>query len=350
MKRRGFTLIELLVVISIIAVLIALLLPAVQSAREAARRAQCTNNLKQLGLAVHNYIDTMGVVPPSGGWRATTQINMVVQHYSMNAFILPYMEMTTLANALNFQVAPVGPNNSLSPPHDWGYGRYANATVGAAAVNTYLCPSDPNPGNSGNNVTIGGTAYRVQGTNYHSNNGYPRAYTGNIPNGVGWFLGGHNQIGILVSLASITDGTSNTALYSEQIKGTGGTNKPGLNITWQSVPAPLGTTVSTPDGDYNLCQKGSTTFWDYRGEYWMHHDAGRGGVYTHTSPPNSFSCNVGNPWDTNRVHSASSYHPGGAGLLLMDGTVRFVKNSIAKNIWRAVGTRNGNEIVSADAW
>src|SRR6187399_591117 len=99
---RGFTLIELLVVIAIIAVLIALLLPAVQAAREAARRSQCVNNLKQLGLAVHNYISSNDIIPPAGGWNNTNPNNFCWQNQSMKARILPFMEMTALYNAINF--------------------------------------------------------------------------------------------------------------------------------------------------------------------------------------------------------------------------------------------------------
>src|ERR1044072_8752266 len=107
-RRGGFTLIELLVVIAIIGVLIALLLPAGQAAREAARRAQCTNNLKQLGLAVHNYIDTNDCLPPPGGWNGTVGgvNNLVYQYYSMKMRLLPYMEQQPLYNANNFMLAP----------------------------------------------------------------------------------------------------------------------------------------------------------------------------------------------------------------------------------------------------
>jgi prepilin-type N-terminal cleavage/methylation domain-containing protein len=148
-KHRGFTLIELLVVIAIIAVLIALLLPAVQSAREAARRSQCTNNLKQIGLAVHNYHSAHGAIPPSGarsaGWNGYQPGLDFVQQYSMKTHLLPYLEQQPVFNAINMMQNP-GPfvvTNNLFQQ----YGGYANSTAYLTNIPGFLCPSDANPGN-----------------------------------------------------------------------------------------------------------------------------------------------------------------------------------------------------------
>src|SRR5258706_7203746 len=140
MSRRGFTLIELLVVIAIIAVLIALLLPAVQAAREAARRSQCVNNLKQIGLALHNYHSSTNALPPAGqrGGNANPREQSHRQSYSMKVHLLPYLEQTTVFNSLNMNIWP-GP---VGAGGDRGIGRPMNFTPCVVKVNTVLCPSD----------------------------------------------------------------------------------------------------------------------------------------------------------------------------------------------------------------
>src|SRR3954454_14838544 len=203
-KRPGFTLIELLVVIAIIAVLIALLLPAVQSAREAARRSQCVNNLKQLSLAVMNYESSNGCIPPSGGWYGNVGKvhNNVGQFYSMKARILPYLEQNAVYNAINFAVAPASSHTNSRFPGYWIAGRTINVTIAAVTITSFLCHSDPNPGNSGNLATIPGRVFTIGCTNYPNNLGTERRYNGNVPTGPAWFLGGHSQIGRIVTLAS----------------------------------------------------------------------------------------------------------------------------------------------------
>src|SRR3712207_3603058 len=143
--RRGFTLIELLVVIAIIGVLIALLLPAVQSAREAARRAQCTNNLKQIGIAIHNYHDANNAVPPIGVFNFNNMpgdSNPNAQEFPMIPRVLPFLEQQPLYNAINWFHTAETPNNAnATPATNW-----PNTTVAATQLNAILCPSDPNPG------------------------------------------------------------------------------------------------------------------------------------------------------------------------------------------------------------
>ena len=340
-RRRGFTLIELLVVIAIIAVLIALLLPAVQAAREAARRSQCVNNLKQLGLAVHNYISTNDILPPAGGWNSggTAPNWGCPQNQSMKARLLPYMELATLSNALNFTVGvyndPTG-----------GIGVELNATVIATQVSTFLCPSDGNPGNAG----TFSSQNRPNGvTNYANNAGTNRNYNGGIPTGPAWWLGGHSQIGIKTTLARVTDGTSNTAIFSEYIKGTSGSYKPanGLGITWNFTQNQNAAAANPNLADAQGCQAATATQWDYKGEYWTCHDGGRGGTYWHITTPNTRACAAGSSWDG--LVGPSSTHSGGVNVMFLDGSVKFIKNSISYAAWTGIGTMSGGEVVSSDS-
>src|SRR4051812_31846271 len=231
MKRRGFTLIELLVVIAIIAVLIALLLPAVQAAREAARRSQCVNNLKQLGLAIMNYESSNGSLPPAvvhyPGDPATTAGK--APDAGMKTRLLAYMEQQALYNAFN-----------------WGFSwnssaGYVNSTVYAANVNTFNCPSD------GNNpaVTRGGAT--IAPTNYGNNLGTCRSFNNGNADGPAYALD-WSGLGGVVTIASITDGTSNTAIFSEWIKGKGNTATnppPGIQVVYVSS-----TTFTASGGAY----------------------------------------------------------------------------------------------------
>ena len=358
MRRRGFTLIELLVVIAIIAVLIALLLPAVQSAREAARRAQCTNNLKQIGLAIHNYVESNGSVPPTGGYY--TAANNVWQRHSMKTRILPFMEQNAAMNAINFDVSPVKPSTSAGYP----VGRLINGTAGAIQINSFLCPSDPNPGNTGLNQASGSTmSFAVGVSNYPNNVGTNRAYTGGRINGPAYYIGGsaHSaatsdspaDVGAPATIASITDGLSNTVIFSEWVKGSSGGNQPGLNLLWYEA-AGIGTSGSN-EADYQICLKTvSVNPWDYKGEYWMSGDVGRGGGYHHIAPPNSKSCKAdrsfSDGWNSGWLISASSFHSGGVNAAFCDGSVKFIKNSINRETWRALGTMNGGEVISSDAY
>jgi prepilin-type N-terminal cleavage/methylation domain-containing protein/prepilin-type processing-associated H-X9-DG protein len=348
MQRRGFTLIELLVVIAIIAVLIALLLPAVQAAREAARRAQCVNNLKQLGLGVMNYESSNQCIAPSG----TT---CGAQRYSMKARLLPYMEQQQIFNAFNFNLIPYSWNtggtiastcNGIAYNDDYAYGQASNATAGSAKINTFLCPSDPNPGNTVTN-TIGTTAYPVGTSNYPNNDGTERRYTGNKSNGPAWYTGGDGSVGTVVTLASVTDGTHGTAVFSEFVKGRSGANIPGVNVVWNKN-GQLGGSGSV-QADALDCQNSTTINWDYKGEYWNYQDSGRGGTYQHTVLPNTKSCVAGG-WGWDGEIAASSYHSGGVNVLFLDGTVKFIKNSVSYPVWYAIGTMNLGEVVSEDSY
>ncbi len=363
-SRRGFTLIELLVVISIIAVLIALLLPAVQSAREAARRAQCTNNLKQLGLAAQNYHSAVNVLPAvcmypggqfniSGGYSASWVIP-----------ILPYIEQNAIYGAYNFS-APAVVNSA-------GTAGSENTSVTYSQIATLLCPSDPNPTRPALTAT----------TNYVGNYGGPgqvTAYSGtivpvgdfNVINLAGSSLG---RVGP-VTIESIRDGTTNTALFSERLHGVTGSgpvspgngpnSKRGIFSVTPSGASGQGSGANGTTALVSACKAipavSTSLNTDHLGNTaYATHPWFLGLVsYNHVGAPNSMNCmNAGGeqPAVTDGGNlgpfssaAATSGHPGGVNVSFADGSIRFVKDSVALNIWQAVGTRYGREIVSSDA-
>jgi prepilin-type N-terminal cleavage/methylation domain-containing protein/prepilin-type processing-associated H-X9-DG protein len=334
-RRRGFTLIELLVVIAIIAVLIALLLPAVQAAREAARRSQCVNNLKQMGLAIHNYVSNNDVIPPSGiSGNYKTKPLPQYQHSSDKVRLLPFFEQQAMYNAYNFM---------LGDRFDGGYGEYQNATVASSMINTLNCPSDGNPGNAG---TFDAPKFRVGTTSYGINGGTNRQYNGAITNGVAWLLNGGKSYP-MVSLARITDGTSNTAAYSEFIKGMSGTAKFDKSFVFYTMGS---YNTGSPLTDISTCQNIKTTAsgWAYKGEYWSRQDSGRGGPYYHIQMPNKHACaTTGIGFDS--FVGPSSNHAGGVNMLFMDGSVKFVKDSISQQTYWSIATSCNGEVINSSA-
>jgi prepilin-type N-terminal cleavage/methylation domain-containing protein/prepilin-type processing-associated H-X9-DG protein len=320
LKRPAFTLIELLVVIAIIAVLIALLLPAVQAAREAARRAQCVNNLKQLGLALHNYHGVHNAFPlgrtiPQGA------------SFSPQARLLQYIEQGVVYNTLNFSLA---------------WSDVSNSTGIATNVNSFLCPTDSNGQVP---PTLGATNYRAnEGTSLAMWYGASDATSVNAalppPNGLFFALD-------LVSMASLIDGSSNTAAFSEHVLG----DFNQAIATEQADTFEPGTFPATPDDAVSQCRAINYQTLSYQGysnvgapwAYGYHSTSS----YWHSGPPNSRSC----MFPPSRIMTtASSKHSGGVNLGLADGSVRFVKTSVNITSWRALGTRNCGEILGADSY
>jgi prepilin-type N-terminal cleavage/methylation domain-containing protein/prepilin-type processing-associated H-X9-DG protein len=330
--RRGFTLIELLVVIAIIAVLVALLLPAVQQAREAARRAQCKNNLKQIGLALHNYHEALQVFPPG---RIVNYVNGQGHCFSAYAHLLPYLDQGPIYNQINFNANPDDTGNS-------------NAVVTALILPMLQCPSDQEvvlqPGFGTHNYPMNtGTTFPVSPNN----------------------LQGTSITGIFyenskVRMATITDGSSQTVCFSETVK-----SSLGGPATWDGVSKTNGFVLNqgnsnAPGGppltSYpSQCAGAGLVLQQTRGSKWLYGAPGHS-MYNHIRVPNdpNVDCRGGEPHSKDTVndwpnlsHNVTSHsqHSGGVQALFCDGHIQFVSSSVNLATWQALGSRNGAEIV-----
>jgi prepilin-type N-terminal cleavage/methylation domain-containing protein/prepilin-type processing-associated H-X9-DG protein len=363
-RARGFTLIELLVVIAIIAVLISLLLPAVQSAREAARRIQCTNNLKQLGLATHNYMITYSALPSAALWPCSQVDNGTGSQGACWGWgvgplvqIFNYMEQSTLYNAYNAALGVWGsyPPDTTGPTLWWG-----NTTVFNTATASFLCPSDSRLIPPSSQISV---------VNYGGNMGGPfvlGGYTGTIipMTNPGWdYTDPLINTAITVSVASITDGTSNTSLWSEMltppaVNPTAGSGKAELRVFFGSPGTVLTATPAGVQQFLSACKgiatgtaaSGSSMGW----QWWCGFPDYVNNNYNHVAPPNSRQCqnNPVNSWgmDIYGTASPNSLHPGGVNMCFADGSVRFVKDTIGLQPWWSLGTRAGGEVLSSDSY
>lgn len=329
-RRPGFTLIELLVAAAVIALLIALLLPAVQVVRETARRMSCSNNLSQIGLALHNYHDSHRVLPFGCGTDYDGIVSSLGtlrdRRYSTHSQILPQLDQGNVYQRMHFDVAPFAPyvNSGAYDPECIASGGQS-ATNGAAAVTVigvFLCPSDID---------------RLQSmwghNNYRSCNG--GGWHGRHGNG----MFGQNSS---VRFSMVTDGLSRTAMFSERCKG-----------TWDhEVYDPLADIydmagIWNEDTFREFCLSLSP---EEARAYHQNVDAGQNWLeanfnwtrYNHLIPPNHVSCKNGFTWDGVGM-AASSRHRGGVNVLFGDGHVEFTSDLIYPNTWRALGTIHGGE-------
>jgi prepilin-type processing-associated H-X9-DG protein len=334
---RGFTLIELLAILAILSTTVALLLPAVMSVRESCRSLQCSNNLKQIGQALHAYIAANDALPPAGSDTDGLGPMVTPADHSMKTRLLAFIDQQTLYNAINFS-EPINPYEGPDSPY------FANVTVTATPLTLFLCPSDSGADISEAFAGLNGVEFEAASTNYPNNMGVTPTYTNHVLNGPAYLLGSSPRSLPLLRLAMVEDGMSQTAMFSEYVKGdalearagySGHPLRTSFSIAWT-------TRTGTPWGDSQVCQQSTTPRGHYKGEFWTHHDPGRGGGYFHTNPPNSRSCNGG--WFPYGWVTASSFHRGGVNVLMLDGSVKFVRQDIHYPTWLALGTISGGEI------
>jgi prepilin-type N-terminal cleavage/methylation domain-containing protein/prepilin-type processing-associated H-X9-DG protein len=337
MRRHGFTLIELLVVIAIIGVLIALLLPAVQAAREAARRGQCTNNLKQIGLALANYESANGSLPMSSilVYRNVTDKDPYFKSYwSVVGRISPFFEQSALYNGINF---------------DWKSSDPPNMTAANTAIAILLCPSDPliSPSANGGQRAV-------------------MCYGATMGDWFVWYKGGPQSrapfgVNDVRRYADFTDGLSNTMVFSEcQIAHYQFRSCSKAPFTPTSFPNTQAspTTIVSLAPTCNISRSGPKSH-----TTWANGNLFDSGMTTALTPntkvivpgfgPYAWDLDTTDESDGGPIYAAltsDSYHPGGVNMLLADGSVRFVKDSVNGLAWRALSTIGGGEVISGDAY
>ena len=330
----GFTLIELLVVVSVIGVLMGLILPAVQAAREAARRAECGSHLRQVGLAMGGYLDVYSTFPPvspPSGRPPGSSIEYTESYYSPLARVLPWFEQQSLYNAINFDYFPGRPQ-----------ALWANSTAMDTKIAVFLCPSDGEP--------------QVEGfgrVNYRFNLGPSPVTAPGLDQSKPAYAGPFTTYKTYRP-ADFADGLSNTVGVSERIQGDWTAGIVGDGDYRLHEPSVFDPGLFTTEQAIDVCASDTKAEWESRGgESWFISGLHFTG-YNHVTTPNAKTADCTfHPfvedlhWRTlhQGVFPARSYHGGGVNALTMDGAVRFVKNGVAPRTWRALSTRSGGEII-----
>ncbi len=330
---RGFTLIELLVVIAIIGVLIALLLPAVQSAREAARRAQCTNNMKQIGLAMHNYHSSNGGFPPPKIWSGSGRVNpgMLAINTTGHVMILAHLEQQPMYNSYNFSHASC---NSTYTTNTVVVGNYrVNTTVTSALISVFACPSDEAPETRTNSpdTPTQYSMFEARRCNYVFCTGWYTDY--DSPGAINYRSPREYQgvfyMDLSSSVGDIKDGTSNTTMIGESQQEHVSAN---YGPFW-GVGTHTSTCGTVRPPFYSAAPYPAHLQWLPNANY---HPATQAPTY--------------NPRKLGYAWTMSSHHTGGLNMLFADGSVRFIKDSISAATWWAINTRDGKEVVSSDQY
>jgi prepilin-type N-terminal cleavage/methylation domain-containing protein len=335
----GFTLVELLVVIAIIGILVALLLPAVQQARESARRVHCINNLKQIGLALHNYHDTFQSFPFGKG--PSYQGVPVYARWSQHALILPFIEQTALYSSIDFNYPPETPGMegviNFMPASVNSSGK--NAAISRTRIPTYICPSDsaPTPANwPGQN-------------NYTGNQGGWLCDRSDTPGGPSDVSPGEVQTGVFYFLSrcklrDVTDGLGQTVFFSEKRRGSGSPH-PKTDMFLIPHQTSLNALFNTCNSINPATATPLTSKWGYS---WV---MGENCCtqHNHVATPNKFTCGgTGFPGTMTNMAmqvSPNSNHPGGVQVMMGDASIHFCPDSVDLAVWRAIGTRAGGESV-----
>jgi prepilin-type N-terminal cleavage/methylation domain-containing protein/prepilin-type processing-associated H-X9-DG protein len=330
--RRGFTLLELLVAIAVIGILVALLVPAVQAARESARRLKCRSNLKQIGIALHAYHDSHRVLPfgcgPDDDGPVSSIGSLGARRYSAQSQLLPYLEQANVYSLIDFQVATFHPfvNAGMGEPqlNEIGQSEAINGRAAVVTIPVFLCPSDLD---------------RLQilwgHNNYRGCNG--GSWSGRLGDGM------FGQVSS-VRFGNVSDGLSNTAMFSERCKGTWDdtlydhlSDLYDLRGIWSEETFRQECGGLTPERARIYRQEIDS------GQNWLEGNM-NWTRYNHLLGPNRISCKNGITWDGVAM-TASSRHPGGVNLLLGDGAARFVSDQIDEQVWRNIGTIRGDEAV-----
>jgi prepilin-type N-terminal cleavage/methylation domain-containing protein len=342
-RRRAFTLVELLVVIAIIGILVALLLPAIQAAREAARRTQCVNNLGQLGKAALNY-ESARKQFPYGRRSGTNPDGSTVTQWGHIPYILQYIEEDATFSLIDFNAGTATGTAKLQKPA------------------FLLCPSDYGDRMDAVTCAQANNAWLGAGrTNYHGNGGSDTGRSYPVPAAPGAqdfreYNNGMYLTNVAIKIKQITDGTSHTAIYSERCLGDADNNRVETPSDWFRVS---GTNQDAPTV-YSKCSAitALTSYtggnqWSCSGRNWVHGDYATS-RYNHIMPPNGYSCSQSSSGNLTAIpinedggaHTASSRHSGGVNMVTVDGGTHFVRDDIDVLVWNALGSRNGAENVA----